>query len=253
MADKADDPIILAFDTAMASCAVAVLRADGGGQTHIAETIVHQMPRGQAELLVPMLQDVLAKAGLDFAKVDAIGTTIGPGAFTGLRIGLSTARTLGLALEKPVIGSTTLDVLARQFFDRERLAEHQILCVLIETKRKDFYVRFYDGQGAALTEPQALETEEILMNMRELCGADKYCVFIGDALTRFQKAVAAAEHNAAAVLESRAGFDIPDPLILAQLSAEYYQQGAHLYPPDPLYLRGADVSEPKKKRRLLAE
>lgn len=92
----------LAIDTSMRACAVAV------SAEHWAR---EAMQRGQAERLVPMVAEVLGRAGLAFGDLARVVVTVGPGSFTGIRVGLATARGLGLALGVPVLGVSTLDVL----------------------------------------------------------------------------------------------------------------------------------------------
>jgi tRNA threonylcarbamoyl adenosine modification protein YeaZ len=96
-------PIILAFDTSAPHCAATLLYGDQ------VITRIDEMAKGQAEHLMPMLQEILAKEGLTWRDLDAIGVGIGPGNFTGIRIAVSAARGLALALGKPAIGVSTLD------------------------------------------------------------------------------------------------------------------------------------------------
>jgi len=97
---------ILAIDTALEACAAAVLDSDRGGIT-ASETIA--MTRGHAEAVMPLIARVMDLADIEFADLDRISVTTGPGTFTGQRVGLAFARALGLALKRPVIGVTTLD------------------------------------------------------------------------------------------------------------------------------------------------
>lgn len=97
------NPTILAFDTSAAHCAAALL-CNG----HITGR-VDEMARGQAEHLMPMLEDMLKDASLSWADLGAIGVGIGPGNFTGIRISVSAARGLALGLGKPAIGVSTLE------------------------------------------------------------------------------------------------------------------------------------------------
>jgi tRNA threonylcarbamoyl adenosine modification protein YeaZ len=96
-------PLILAFDTSAAHCAAALLR---GGEI-VAER-AEEMGRGQAERLMPLLEELLADTGTDWRDLDAVAVGIGPGNFTGIRIAVSAARGLALGLGKPAIGVSTL-------------------------------------------------------------------------------------------------------------------------------------------------
>jgi tRNA threonylcarbamoyladenosine biosynthesis protein TsaB len=101
------DPVILAFDTSAAHCAAALLR----GTTLIARAS-EDMGRGQAERLVPLLDGLIRGAGLDWTDLSALAVGIGPGNFTGIRISVSTARGLALALDIPAIGISTFDAIS---------------------------------------------------------------------------------------------------------------------------------------------
>src|SRR5687768_8070017 len=94
--------ILLAIDTAGPRLQLALLR-DGA-----VDTLVEDMPKGQAERIFPAIDEILARNGTAYADLGRIAVTTGPGSFTGLRIGLAAARGLGLTLEIPVIGIPTL-------------------------------------------------------------------------------------------------------------------------------------------------
>ena len=91
----ASDPLVLGFDTSAAHCAAALVRGD-----EIFASKALQMSRGQAEHLMPLLEEVLASAGVSWSDLDAIGVGIGPGNFTGIRISVSAARGLALGLKR---------------------------------------------------------------------------------------------------------------------------------------------------------
>ena len=95
----ASDPVILAFDTSAAHCAAALLSGD-----RIIASHGEDMGRGQAERLVPLLEEILQGQNLEWSGLDAIGVGVGPGNFTGIRISVSLARGLALGLEIPVYG-----------------------------------------------------------------------------------------------------------------------------------------------------
>ncbi len=97
----ASDPLILGFDTSAAHCAAALLSGD-----RLLEARAEEMGRGQAERLMPMLQEMLARAGHAWRDLAAIGVGIGPGNFTGIRIAVAAARGLALGLGIPGVGVT---------------------------------------------------------------------------------------------------------------------------------------------------
>lgn len=104
---------VLAIDTALEACSAAVLdseRADGLTIRSV------PMQRGHAEALMPLVAEVMGAAGVAFADLDRIAVTVGPGSFTGLRVGVAAARAIALASGKPATGVTTLTALAAPFF-----------------------------------------------------------------------------------------------------------------------------------------
>lgn len=230
---------VLAIDTALNGCVTGVLDTDSGECFSVSE----QMARGQAEKLVPLIQSVLVKARADFADLGLIATTVGPGAFTGLRIGLSTARALGLALNIPVIGVTTLSVLAAAYLAAG--ADDKNFLVLIETKRTDFYGQYFSAEGAALSEPFALPAEII---------AETYLgqpiALLGDANERFLPLLPPHKQAQIALVS---GFEIPDPAFIARIGYALYESGDTDSVPEPLYLRGADVSQSKRIQRVIGD
>ncbi len=130
------DPILLAFDTSAAHCAAALF---AGGVT---TTRVEEMGRGQAERLMPMLEEVLAEAGVRWGDLDAIAVGVGPGNFTGIRISVAAARGLALGLGKPAIGVSTLEAQAHGV-PRPCLA-------VADAKRGMVYVQEMEGGAPAL-------------------------------------------------------------------------------------------------------
>lgn len=101
------EPIVLAFDTSAAHCAAALLVGED-----IAVERIEAMKRGQAERLMPLLEEVLIGTGHVWGDLDAVAVGIGPGNFTGIRIAVSAARGLALGLGKPAVGVSTLQAQA---------------------------------------------------------------------------------------------------------------------------------------------
>ena len=100
------DPTILGFDTSAAHCAAALLCTN-----EIRAERHEELARGQAERLMPMLEEMLAECDLNWADLDAIAVGIGPGNFTGIRISVAAARGLGMALGIPVIGISNFEIM----------------------------------------------------------------------------------------------------------------------------------------------
>ncbi|KPD13578.1 tRNA (adenosine(37)-N6)-threonylcarbamoyltransferase complex dimerization subunit type 1 TsaB [Phaeobacter sp. 11ANDIMAR09] len=109
MVQRADPPLVLGFDTSAPHCTAALLRGD-----QILAQSFEAHTRGQAERLMPMLQEVLAEAGQTWSALTAIGVGIGPGNFTGIRIAVSAARGLALGLKIPAVGVDGFDAREQQ-------------------------------------------------------------------------------------------------------------------------------------------
>ncbi|KFL30335.1 hypothetical protein JP75_15405 [Devosia riboflavina] len=141
-------PITLAIDTAAPRLQLAVLRADG-----VTDVSVDDIATGHAEILFDRLAALLARNGLGHADVQRIAVTTGPGSFTGLRIGLSAARGLGLARKLPVLGIPSLFALSLGVASGP-------VTVLLDARRGEAYFQAFSAPGVAETEPMLLPIEE---------------------------------------------------------------------------------------------
>lgn len=137
----------LAFDTTANSVSIALL-----DDSDVVVQDNQIMERGQGEALIPMIQQIMASSGRKMSDIDRIAVSVGPGSFTGVRVGLATARGMGLALKKEVVGITTLEASAYQ-------TKGRVLSVL-DTKRGDFYTQIFEN-GIALEEPKIRTIDEI--------------------------------------------------------------------------------------------
>ena len=207
---------LLALDSSMAACSAAVW-----AQGRVAARRRTLLRRGHAEALAPMVAAVLAEAGIAPRRLDAIAVTRGPGSFTGVRIGLAAARGFALALARPLIALTTLEVLAAAVGEANSAAAPPVLAA-IEARRGQVYAqRFPCGPP-----PAAMGVEAAAA----LAG-DRPVRLVGDAAPRL-----------AAVLGERArivaGDGQPDAAAALRLALRRAPADA---PPPPLYLRAPDA------------
>ncbi len=138
---------LLAIDTAAPRLQLALL------VDQRVDTLVEDMPQGQAERIMPAIGELLARNGVGYPDLRRIAVTTGPGSFTGLRIGLSAARGLGLALEIPVLGIPSLLALS--------LATRcEATAVLLDARRGEAYFQVFSGPAIPVGEPALLPIDE---------------------------------------------------------------------------------------------
>jgi tRNA threonylcarbamoyladenosine biosynthesis protein TsaB len=148
--------LILAIDTALDACSAGVLDTDAG------KLIAQQsepMKRGHAEALMPLIARVMKESGIAFASLDRIAVTTGPGSFTGLRVGLSAARGIALAANKPVVGLTTLTAYAAPIVSQNL---EQPVISAIDARHDQVYFQVVSGDGNPLIRPRVAPIEEAL-------------------------------------------------------------------------------------------
>src|SRR5256885_11048121 len=148
--------LILAIDTALDACAAAVL--DTAANELIARKS-QAMKRGHAEALMPLIARVMKASGIAFDALDRIAATTGPGSFTGLRVGLSAARGIALAANKPVVGVTTLTAYAAPIVSENN---EQPVVSAIDARHGQIYFQVVSGSGSSLVWPRVAPIEEAL-------------------------------------------------------------------------------------------
>ena len=209
--------MLLAFDTATPLVSVALHDGDDA----VLELTSEQRLR-HGEQLAPLIERALAEAGIVRQDLTAIAAGVGPGPFTGLRVGLVTARTLGFVLEIPVYGVCTLDVLALHAVDTGAVADGFV--VATDARRKEVYLASYDADGTRLegpvvAKPADAATTAPVVGEGGLLYPDSFPNPVGPALP-------SATWLARAVTEER----------------------AELHDPEPLYLRRPDVAAPGPRK-----
>jgi len=206
---------VLVIDTALGLCTAAVFQ-DGLALGVRSEP----MARGHSERLAGFARDAMAVAGGGFETLDRIGVTVGPGSFTGLRVGLAFAQGLGAALDRPVVGVSTLQALAWS-------AQGEVggpVAAVIDARRGEVYLQLFRNGGPA-GEPEALGLDEA---RTRLDGASWTLVGSGAPLLMPGMASVLAD---------------PDPAALAALTIRL---DPAKHPPRPLYLRAPDATPPTR-------
>ncbi len=215
---------ILAFDTALEACSAAVLSVEGSARklAHAYERRI----RGHAEALLPMIEQVMGEANLAYGDLDRIAVTVGPGTFTGTRIGVATARGLALAIPAPLIGETTLAVMAQSAVMQ---GVRKPFAVAVDARRGQIYFQLFETSAGALGAPAVLSPDEAAAH---LPAGPVTAVGSGAALLA----------EAAARRGSQVGVALPDlqpdAAALAELALAHAPNGR---PVAPLYLRPPDA------------
>jgi len=222
---------VLAIDTALEACSAAVLDTSRGGIT-ASETIA--MVRGHAEALMPLVARVMDIAAIEFAELDRIAVTTGPGSFTGLRVGISAGRGIALAAGKPAIGLSTLAAFAAPLIAEDD-STHVVSA--IDARHDHVYLQVFGIGGRTLVAPR-------IATLRDAIRA---------AMTGPARIVGTAANMVAAAWPKSGD----PPLSVEQRAAPHIGWIARLGaaaadshgPPKPLYLRAPDA-QPQDAARL---
>ncbi|AMM85108.1 tRNA (adenosine(37)-N6)-threonylcarbamoyltransferase complex dimerization subunit type 1 TsaB [Martelella sp. AD-3] len=204
--------LILALDTAQADCAACLF--DTTSDVVLART-VETIGKGHAERLMAVIDETLQHAGRAPAGFDRIAVNVGPGSFTGVRVGVSTARALALATKTECVGVSSLSALG---FQARKLSKGRVMAT-IDARRGEAYAQVFGADGAALTEPSA-------------CAYDAL-----DGLMRRHDALAFGTGASVAGLEVAGDVTHIEIETIARLGAVFRPQG----PVSPLYLRAPDA------------
>lgn len=221
---------LLALDCSAGACSVAI--RDGAALLAAARTA---MERGHAEALMPMVARAMAEAGLDWLGLDAVAATVGPGSFTGVRIGLAAARGIALAAGLPTVPVTTLEAVAEAAG-----AGAEPLLVVLESRRRDLYGQWFGPAGDPLDAPRAAAPEALWAARPPGAASVRIA---GDAAA----GLLAAAPDPAVTLRP-AGGSGPDARAVAAVALR--RLAAHgAGPLAPLYLRPPDVTPPVSAAR----
>ena len=207
--------IVLGLDTCLNACSVAVL----DGETVLAHAS-EPMARGHQERLAPMARAVMAEAGIPFSRLQRIGATVGPGSFTGLRVGVAFAKGLGSALGLPAVGVGSLEALAAE--------ANGLVAAVIDARRDQLYLQVFDD-GHAVMAPDVLPIGTAAARLAELA--------MGRTLTLVGS-------GAPLLVETAPGADVLTPEGCDARAVARIAAAKSPTPIRPLYLRAPDAKLP---------
>jgi len=209
--------MILSIDTCLGASSVAVLDGE-----RVLAAKSEPMTRGHQERIGIIARDVVAEAGVAFSDLTRIGVTVGPGSFTGLRVGLAFAKGLATALSIPCVGVNTLESLA--------FGTKGFVAAVIDARMSQVYVQVF-ADGVALMAPDALGLGEAAARLAELYSGGP-ATLIGSGAPLLADAL-----TSATILTPAA----PDAVTVARLAAA---KPAPTHSPRPLYLRAPYATLP---------
>ncbi|KQM30382.1 tRNA threonylcarbamoyladenosine biosynthesis protein TsaB [Rhizobium sp. Leaf68] len=207
--------IILSIDTSGVDCSACVY--DSENDTVLGE-VTENIGKGHAELLMGIIDGALSKAALTLNDIERLAVTIGPGSFTGIRVGVAAARGFALSLDVEAVGITTLETIAAH---HQRQQPGQPVAVGLDAKRGECYLQIFAANGVPLTQAALVSLEDARQSLVGFDGA-----IIGSAAPLF-----AGE-------ETGSG---PDHFPIDTVARVAATKPAHQPKPAPLYLRGPDA------------
>ncbi|MGB1333331.1 MAG: tRNA (adenosine(37)-N6)-threonylcarbamoyltransferase complex dimerization subunit type 1 TsaB [Porticoccaceae bacterium] len=230
---------ILAVDTSTEACSVALQIGN--------ETIAQYAdePRSHSRLLMPMVQQVLAEAQIKVNQLDAIGVSIGPGSFTGLRIGFAAVQGMAYGAEIPVTPVSTLELIAATYRRQQNIQAGDVI-TLLDARMSEFNLGRYrldkNNQIVALEADQLVSTEQAL----ELIKANQPSAIIGDAGNLFESATQHAELFTPIY---------PNAIDILPMAKQQLDQGSavNIESVDLVYLRGTEAWQKRKRLRATQE
>lgn len=222
---------ILAIDTALGACSACVLDTSDPAPLAIEQTA---MERGHAEALMPMIERVMAKVEGGFSSLDRVAVTIGPGSYTGLRVGISAARAIALAAGIPAIGISTLAASAAPFIGREG---GRVVAAAVDAKHGQVWFQAMNAQGKQLVSVRQVNHRDAARAI----GAGPVSL-VGSAALAVANEAWAIGLDALVVDDAKA----PDVAWVARLGMIADPESA---PPRPLYLKAPETT-PQDRARL---
>lgn len=235
--------ITLGVDTSTDSLAVSLI----DGKKILADYNSAAALRHSA-LLVPAIEKALKRAGINIKNIDLFSIGIGPGSFTGLRVGITAVRALAIALDKPLMGVPTMDVIAHNglmYLRRTKLPNGKVkICPVLDAKRKQVYACIYEHDDVNIIRKTDYLLEPVEKLVKRLKGP---VLFLGDAASLYKTEL---QHKRSLKARFFNGKNwLPKASVVARLALVEYNKGRSDNPYDlvPLYLYARDCQVRKNK------
>ena len=235
---------ILGIDTSSMAASVAVIEDN----KLICEYTINTK-KTHSQKLMPMIENMLGLSDLNVREIDAIAVCEGPGSFTGLRIGMATAKAIAHVNDIPVIGVNSLEALAANM----NLCDKKI-CSILDAQRNQVYTGRYQYEGTKLVEIKEIGIQQIDELLEELAQSGEQWILVGEAVYKYEdkiKEIANIEIPAASNNVTKAGS-------LCSVAKVKFDEGKDIfdcYTVNPLYIRKSQAEEQyeEKQRKLEAE
>lgn len=224
---------VLAIETSSARGSVALIETG-----RVVAEAGHERPNAHAEEILPLVRRLLGEAGWASSSLDRIGVGIGPGSFTGLRVGIALAQGLGLGLDRPVVGVGSLRAMARGVPPEHPGAR----CALLDARRDEVFLAIYD-EPRELVAPRAVPRSALLaafapdgeLAPSRLPGAPAELVLVGESIPELEASRPGLSRFASPDTE------LPSARWVGILAGEL---DPGLHPAEPIYVRGAGATLP---------
>jgi len=228
---------ILAMDTSSVNATVAV-----SDENRILGEFTVGNERAHSQIIMPMLEEMLNHCSLTVRDIDVFAVAIGPGSFTGLRIGMAAMKTLAQSLDKKIIGVSSLDGVAASFF-----ASDKIICPIFDARRNDVYNALYLN-GKKITADRIVDFDELLIEL-----SNKDVIFCGDGILKYKDKIESFSMNNWFVAPMNLAMQKASSIISMALERAKNADYDNVYDLSPIYLRLSQAEREYNEKHGITE
>lgn len=201
------------------------------------------LKKTHSQTLMPMLETMVKDTEMDLNDIDAIAVSAGPGSFTGLRIGVASAKGLSMALKKPLVAVSGLDAMAYAFYKSNAL-----ICPIMDARRGEVYTGIYEfrEEFVTLLPPSAMPLSDVLEKLKEIAG-NREIIFLGDGVPVHKELL---EHSPLSICFAKSYHNRQRAALIASLGLEYFKNGKAVATKDfeIEYLRKSQAEREREER-----